>query len=147
EEYLDNEKYEIKRWDVDQPHSLREVIALINRIRHAHPALQQDRTLTFHHVDNDQLLLYSKSDEVSGDVILVAVNLDPHHVQAGMTWLDLDALGVADDEEFEVHDLFAGGTYRWRGGENYVELEPHISPAHVFEVRTHSTEHDHERNR
>jgi starch synthase (maltosyl-transferring) len=34
EEYLDNEKYEIKRWDVDQPHSLREVIALINRIRH-----------------------------------------------------------------------------------------------------------------
>jgi starch synthase (maltosyl-transferring) len=142
EEYLDNEKYEIKRWDVDQPHSLAEVIALMNRIRNTHPALQQDRTLTFHEIHNDQLIAYSKVD--GDDRILVVVNLDPHHTQAGTTWLDLSALGLDDDAHFEVLDLFSGGGYQWYGPDNYVELDPHISPAHVFQVRTHSTEHDHE---
>ena len=142
EEYLDNEKYEIKRWDVDQPHSLAEVIALVNRIRHAHPALQQDRTLAFHEVHNDQLLAYSKT--AGDDRILVVVNLDPQYVQAGMTWLDMQALGLEEDDHFEVHDLFAGGTYHWHGPANYVQLDPHISPAHIFEVRRHRTEADHE---
>ncbi len=136
EEYLDNEKYEIKRWDVDQPQSLREVIGLVNRIRHEHPALQQDRTLTFHQVDNDQLLAYSKTDRDGDDVILVVVNLDPHWEQAGTTWLDLDALGVDEDSEFQVHDLFGGGTYLWRGPDNFIQLNPHVTPAHIFHVRT-----------
>ena len=135
EEYLDNEKYEIKTWDVDQPHSLREVIALINRIRHAHPALQQDRTLRFHHIDNDQLLVFSK--RAGDDVILVVVNLDPWQTQAGVTWLELEELGIEPDELYEVTDLFGGGTFTWQGGDNYVELNPHVSPAHVFAVRTH----------
>ena len=142
EEYLDNEKYEIKRWDVDQPHSLAEVITLINRIRHAHPALQQDRTLTFHHVDNEQLIAYSKT--AGDDRILVVVNLDPHHVQAGTTWLDLEALGLEDDAAYEVLDLFSAGSYPWHGRANYVELDPHVSPAHVFQVRPRTTEADHE---
>ncbi|MCC5950122.1 MAG: alpha-1,4-glucan--maltose-1-phosphate maltosyltransferase [Nitriliruptoraceae bacterium] len=135
EEYLDNEKYEIKRWDVDQPHSLREVIALINRIRHQHPALQQDRTLRFHHIDNDQLTVYSK--RVGDDVLLMVVNLDAWQTQAGTTWLDLDELGVDPHEPFEVTDLFGGGTFTWQGAANYVELNPHVTPAHVFHVRTH----------
>ena len=143
EEYLDNEKYEIKRWDVDQPHSLAEVIALTNRIRHAHPALQQDRTLTFHEIHNEQLIAYSKTAG-DDDRILVVVNLDPHHTQAGTTWLDLEALGLDADAHFEVHDLFAGGTYAWHGPDNYVELDPGISPAHIFAIQTHSTEADHE---
>jgi starch synthase (maltosyl-transferring) len=142
EEYLDNEKYEIKRWDVDQPHSLAEVIGLINRIRHAHPALQQDATLTFHEIHNDQLIAYSKTD--GADRILVIVNLDPHHTQAGTTWLDLAALGLPEDATFEVLDLFSGGSYAWHGPDNYVELDPHVSPAHVFHVRPHSTERQHE---
>ena len=95
EEYLDNEKYEIKTWDADrQPWSLAEVIRLVNRIRHAHPALQQDHTLRFHEVKNDRLLAFSKTDRAQRDVVLVIVNLDPHHTQAGTTWLDLEALGL-----------------------------------------------------
>lgn len=143
EEYLDNEKYEIKQWDVDQPHSLAEVIKLVNRIRHAHPALQQDRTLRFHHISNDQLIAYSKTDASGEDVILVIVNLDPNWQQTGTTWLDLDALGVNEDTEFEVRDLFGGGTFTWYGRSNYVELNPHVTPAHIFRVQAHRrTEHD-----
>ena len=44
----------------------------VNQIRREHPALQHDRTLRFHPIDNDQLLAYSKSlpdgtDRVVGD--------------------------------------------------------------------------------
>ncbi len=146
EEYLDNEKYEIKTWNADQAHSLSEVIALVNRIRHAHPALQQDRTLTFHTVHNDQLLAYSKTDRSGRDTVLVIVNLDPHHTQSAMTWLDLEALGLDPDASFELHDVFAGGVYHWHGAENYVELDPHVTPAHIFSVRRpERDEHDHDR--
>jgi starch synthase (maltosyl-transferring) len=143
EEYAANEKYEIKTWDVDHPDSLREVIALVNRIRHRHPALQRDRSLRFHHVDNDQLLAYSKSDEATGDTVLVVVNLDPGAEQAGTTWLDLEALGLDEGHEFHVHDLFGGGTYLWHGPDNYVHLNPHVAPAHIFQVLPqHRTEVD-----
>jgi starch synthase (maltosyl-transferring) len=143
EEYAANEKYEIKTWDVDHPDSLREVIALVNSIRHRHPALQRDRSLKFHHVGNDQLLAYSKRDEATGDTILVVVNLDPGAEQAGTTWLDLAALGLEPSDEFHVHDLFGGGTYLWHGADNYVHLNPHVAPAHIFQVLApHRTEVD-----
>ena len=145
EEYAANEKYEIRTWELDDPDSLREVIALVNRIRHAHPALQRDRGLRFHHVDNEQLLVYSKADPTGDDVILLVVNLDPNWTQGGFTWLDLEVLGVPDDTEFEVHDLFGGGTYLWHGARNYVELNPHVTPAHIFRVvPRHRTEVDFE---
>jgi starch synthase (maltosyl-transferring) len=133
EEYLDNEKYEIHHWDLEQPHSLAELIARINRIRRENPALQQDRTFRLHHIDNEQLIAYSK--RVGDNVVLAIVNLDPHSVQAGVTWLDLDALGLHEHERFEAHDRLGGARYTWQGNDNYVELDPHVSPAHVFVVR------------
>ncbi|MEP7152140.1 MAG: alpha-1,4-glucan--maltose-1-phosphate maltosyltransferase, partial [Nitrospira sp.] len=60
EEYLDSEKYEIRRWDIARPDSLKEFIRVINRIRRDNPALQSDDSLRFHPVDNDQLIAYSK---------------------------------------------------------------------------------------
>lgn len=136
EEYLDNEKYEIKHWDLHQHHSLAELIARVNRIRRDNPALQQDRGFALHHVDNDQLFAYSKADPRSDNVVLTVVNLDPRWRQAGRTWLDLDALRIAaDDMPFEVHDRIGDARYVWHGRDNYVELDPHVSPAHVFVVR------------
>ena len=69
------------------PDSLRDFIARVNRIRRENPALQADDSLRFHAVDNDQLICYSKPPEDRADIILVVVNLDPHHTQSG--WVDL----------------------------------------------------------
>ncbi|MFA9444574.1 alpha-1,4-glucan--maltose-1-phosphate maltosyltransferase [Egicoccus sp. AB-alg6-2] len=136
EEYLDNEKYEIRHWDLDHPHSLAEMIRLVNRIRHDNPALQQDRGFALHHVDNEQLFAFSKRDPQSDNTVLVIVNLDTNWKQAGTTWLDLAALGIAsEDEPFTVHDRIADARFTWRGRRNYVELDPHVSPAHVFVVQ------------
>ncbi len=143
EEYLDSEKYQVREWDVDQDHSLRDLIALVNRIRREHPALQQDRTLQFHHVDNEELVAYSKTSDDGEDVVLVIANLDPHGTRVGTVWLDLEALGVQPDEQFQVHDLLSGSRYLWHGAANYVEIDPQGLPAHVFAIRRHQrTEHD-----
>jgi starch synthase (maltosyl-transferring) len=67
-------------------------------------------------------------------VILVVVNLDPNYTQAGWTGLNREALGVEPLKPFQVHDLLTGAHYIWNGPRNYVELNPHRMPAHVFRV-------------
>ena len=132
EEYLNSEKYEIKRWDLERPDSLRALIGRLNRIRHENPALQRDWSLRFHPIDNAQLLVYSKRE--GANVILTAVNLDFLHPQSGFVELALPELNIAPHETFEVHDLLSGGRYTWSGARNYIELNPHQLPAHVFKV-------------
>jgi starch synthase (maltosyl-transferring) len=138
EEYLDSEKYELRRWERDSPRSLREMIALVNRIRRDNPALQSDGTLRFHPTDNDQVLCYSKTAEdpaLGANLIVVAVNLDPHHVQSAWIDLALPALGLDRDQPFQVHDLLTGARYLWHGSRNFVQLDPAQVPAHLLRVR------------
>jgi starch synthase (maltosyl-transferring) len=125
EEYLNSEKYEIRRWDLARPDSLSELIGRLNRIRRENAALQSDWSLRFHAVDNAQLLAYSK--RAGDNLILVAVNLDLHKAQSG--WVDFDLEG-----SYEVYDLLGGGRWTWTGRRNYIELNPRTLPAHVFKV-------------
>ncbi len=135
EEYLDSEKYQLRHWEIDRPDSLRDIIARVNRIRREHPALQTNHNLRFHATDNPELIAYSKSTDDNTDTILVVCTLDPHYKQAGWTALDLAALGVSAEQPFQVHDLLTDERFIWHGARNYVELDPHILPAHIFEVR------------
>jgi starch synthase (maltosyl-transferring) len=135
EEYLDSEKYEVKHWDLSRPDSLREIIARVNKARRDNPALQTDRALAFHGTENDQLIAYSKTSEDGSNVILTIVNLDPHHTHGSWIHLDLGALGIEPDHPFQVHDLLGDARYLWNGSRNYVELNPHVVPAHIFRVR------------
>jgi starch synthase (maltosyl-transferring) len=127
EEYLDSEKYEIKRWDRARSDSLSELIGRLNRIRRENAALQSDWSLQFHPTDNDQLLVFSKQEE--SNLVLVAVNLDPRYVQAG--WIDF---AWGEGKTYHVEDLLGGGRYTWAGRRNFVQLNPQTLPAHVFRV-------------
>src|SRR5262249_35027608 len=145
EEYLDSEKYELKHWDIERPDNLKDFIAGINLIRRENPALQGDWSLRFHAVDNDQLICYSKRTDDLANVVLVVVNLDPHHTQSGWTALDLETLGLDRGQPYQVHDLLTGASYIWHGARNYVELDPHRIPAHIFRIRRRvRTEHQFE---
>ena len=135
EEYLDSEKYELKQWNLESPGSLKDFIARANKIRRENPALQNDISLRFHSVDNEQLICYSKRTEDLSSVILVVVNLDYRYKQSGWVDLALKELELEHDQPYEVHDLLAGATYQWRGSRNYVELDPQKIPAHIFQVR------------
>ncbi len=135
EEYLDSEKYQLIHWDLENPESLGEFIARINRIRQQNVALQSDRSLRFHPVDNEQIISYSKQTDDLENIILVVVNLDPHHVQSGWLDLPLSDLGLEPSQTFQVHDLLTGARYLWQGARNFVHLDPSAVPAHVFRIR------------
>jgi starch synthase (maltosyl-transferring) len=132
EEYLNSEKYEIRRWDRSSVQSLAPLITLINKIRRENPALQSDGSLHFHPVDNLNILCYSKSD--GDNRILVAINLDPTQEQAGWIDLDLKQLAVPHNENFEMEDLLTNVRYQWHDRSNYVALRPDVMPAHIFRL-------------
>ncbi len=183
EEYLNSEKYQIRRWDRSAAHSIAPLVTLLNQIRRENTALQSDTSLHFHHVDNPWIICYSKTTlpppapmtlaeahALSGgahaahhgappprgpsssakaasapgvekgaapaepNIILVAVNLDPHNDQAGWIDLDLKQLGIGHDETFDVEDLLTGAHYQWRDRSNYVALHPAAIPAHILRV-------------
>jgi starch synthase (maltosyl-transferring) len=135
EEYRDSEKYQLRHWSVERSDSLWSLIARVNRIRRENAALQSDAGLHFCKIDNDQLIAYLKIDAASGNAILTVVNLDPHQPQSGWVDLDVDALKLDAEQPYQVHDLLSDQRYLWRGRRNYVMLEPHRAPAHVFRLR------------
>jgi starch synthase (maltosyl-transferring) len=135
EEYLNSEKYEIRNWDLERADSLKVLIARVNQIRGANPALESNERLRFHPIDNTQLIAYSKTTEDLSNIILVVANLDPHYTQSG--WLDLapEYFGLDPHQAFQVHDLITDSRFLWQGARNYVELNPHIMPAHILRIR------------
>ncbi|MGD8278467.1 MAG: alpha-1,4-glucan--maltose-1-phosphate maltosyltransferase [Gemmatimonadota bacterium] len=135
EEYHGSEKYELRHRDWNRPGNISEWIARINRIRRENPALAYDHRLCFHPCDNDEILFYGKSTEDLSNIIMVAVNLDPHHVQDGFVEVPIHELGIDDRDTYQVHDLIGEGRYLWHGARNYVRLDPASAPAQIFRVR------------
>ncbi|AWS46482.1 alpha-1,4-glucan--maltose-1-phosphate maltosyltransferase [Streptosporangium sp. 'caverna'] len=149
EEYLDSEKYQYKPRDwvaaEREGRSLAPFITQLNLFRRAHPALQELRNLRFHSVDHPDVVCFSKRlpgayDTATrrhglGDVVLAVVNLDPHNTHEATVSLDMPTLGLDWHAEFVVDDELSGESYRWRET-NYVRLDPHIHPAHVFTLRS-----------
>jgi starch synthase (maltosyl-transferring) len=139
EEYLDSEKYAYRPRDWEEaqhgPRGIAPYIARLNAIRKAHPALHWLRNLRFHHVDQPELICFSKRSARAEDTVLVVVNLDPHQPREATVWLDLPALGMESNDDFVVVDELTGQVYRW-GQANYVRLDPASEPAHIFQVKT-----------
>ncbi|HVZ83429.1 MAG TPA: alpha-1,4-glucan--maltose-1-phosphate maltosyltransferase [Terracidiphilus sp.] len=134
EEYLNSEKYEIRHWNLDRPDSLRPLIARVNTIRNTNPALQNDWSLRFHTLDNEQLIAYTKESEDGGNLILTVVNLDPRYMQRGFVTLPLWELGIAEDRPYEAEDLLSGERYLWNGPRNYIELNPAQRAGHILRI-------------
>jgi starch synthase (maltosyl-transferring) len=137
EEYLDSEKYQIQTWNRTAPESLRELITRINRIRRENVALQSDGSLRFLEVDNAQLLAYCKRDDASGNLVVVVVNLDPHHTHQGWITLPLHDFGLGPHQNYQMHELLTDSYFLWSGARNFVELNPRFVPAHIFRLRRH----------
>jgi starch synthase (maltosyl-transferring) len=145
EEYLNSEKYQYRPRDWAGAQAagatLAPFLARLNRIRRAHPALQELRNLRFHHADQPDLLCFSKvadgADAAGGgrDIVLVVVNLDWREPREATVWLDMPALGLDHNTEFLVTDELSGESYWWRQA-SYVRLDPSMVPAHIFTVRS-----------
>jgi starch synthase (maltosyl-transferring) len=139
EEYLDSEKYQYRPRDYaaaeEAGRSLAGYLGRLNHVRREHVALQRLRNLSLHSADNAQVIAYSKRVVGDGadDTVLVVVNLNPFNVSEATVSIDMPALGLGWTDTFEVVDQLSGARYTW-GQYNYVRLDPHTEPAHVFVI-------------
>jgi starch synthase (maltosyl-transferring) len=129
EEYIDNEKFEVKQRSLDGP--LLPLVQRMNQIRRDNPALQRLENLRFLDTQNDALVAYAKRD--GGNVVITVVNVDPHNAQEGLVVVPYE-LGVPP--AFTVTDLLDLGRYDWHVGGNYVRIDPWERAGHVLHVDT-----------
>lgn len=134
EEYLNAEKYEIKKWDLNQQGNIKELIKLINKCRHENPSLQSTRNLMFLDINNDNIIAYCKKTEDLKNVLIMLVNLDPFHKQSGVLQIPLYELGIDSTKPYLLYDLLSNDKYIWHGEWNYIELDPQIAPAHILRL-------------
>ena len=131
-EYRHSEKYEVRTRDFDDPASVAPLLRTVNEIRRRHEGVWSLRDIRFHHSDNDRILVYSRG-HAARDLLLCAVNLDPHHAQDTTVRLDLGALGLPHDVPYRLLDELTGESYEWHGPTGYVRLDPEVGQvAHLF---------------
>jgi starch synthase (maltosyl-transferring) len=140
DEYLDNEKYQLRprRWEAAERagESLAPFLTRLNHIRKQNPALHWLANLHFHDVDNENMLCWSKRDSASGNTVLVVCTFDSRNAHWGNTTVDMPALGLDWHERMRVHDELTGADFVW-GQHNAVRLDPYGEPAHIFTVHRH----------
>jgi starch synthase (maltosyl-transferring) len=125
EEYLNSEKYEMKKRALDGP--LLPLVATLNHARRDNPALQRLENVTFLETENEQLFAYVKR---TGDNSVIAiVNLDPTAAQEGVCVVPVST-GLPP--AYRVQELLTDSEWTWRIGRNYVKLEP--GKSHVLKV-------------
>ncbi len=124
EEYLDSEKYELRPRDWNGPGNITADIKMLNRLRRAHPALQTHLNTRFLVAHNEQIIYYAKPSPSAREMILVMVNLDPHHAQEADFEVPLWEFGVPDDGGIDVEDLVGGDRFRWHGKMQHIRLDP-----------------------
>jgi len=134
EEYLNSEKYEIRAWDYDRAGNIIPEISQLNRLRREHSALQSHLGIEFLQADNDAILYFLKTAG-NGDVVLVAINLDPFHFQESLIDLPMAQLGWQDDAAVEVHDLFRGNDFTLYGRQQRIRLDPFEIPFHIWQLQ------------
>lgn len=134
EELKHSEKYQYKVHDWDSKVNIKDFIGKINKIRREHRAFGEYNNLSFHHCDNDNIMVYSKSLADPKTRVLCVINLDPNNVQAGSINLDMSKLNMDDDSRYAVKDLLTGDFYMWNGSSSYVELSPDKT-AHIFSIQ------------
>lgn len=134
EEYKDSEKYEIKPRDWTAPGNIIAEISQLNRIRKGHPALHTHLGVVFLPAWNDQVLVFAKATAGLDDVLVVAINLDPHSAQDTGFELPLWSWGIGDEENVEVEDLIWEQRFTWTGKVQSVRLDP-AQPYAIWSLR------------
>jgi len=145
EEYVDNEKYQLRAWDLNREDSLMPLLARINRIRKENAALQYNE-IEFLKCDNPLLLCFIKQSPDAESNVLVVANMDVHNAQAGWVELELpqrERAATASEQPVQLHDLLSDARYFSEGRRLFVRLDPGSAPAHIFRLRRRArTEHD-----
>jgi starch synthase (maltosyl-transferring) len=134
EEYLDSEKYQIRVRDYAAPGNIVAEITRLNEIRRSHAALQTHLGVSFHSADSGQILLYAKHQPGAAELILVAVNLDPHNTHTANIEVPLWELDLPDHATVAVEELMRGHRFSWAGKRQSITLNPADIPFCIWRI-------------
>jgi starch synthase (maltosyl-transferring) len=134
EEYLDSEKYEIRVRDYDAPGNIKAEITKLNRLRKDNQVLQNHLGLRFYSAHDDQVLLYGKMPSHRGDMILVAVNLDPFRARDVTMEVPLWEWNLPDNAAVAVNDLMRDVAFTWHGKLQRIHLDPADLPFAIWRI-------------
>ena len=134
EEYLDSEKYEIKPRDWQAPGNIIAEITRLNQIRRDHDALQSHLGVSFYNAFDDNLLYFGKRGRDNGEMILVAVNLDPFNTHSAGIEVPLWEFGLPDTASVAVEDLMRGYRFLWHGKAQTITLDPQDTPFSIWRI-------------
>ena len=124
EEYLDSEKYQLRAWDWDRPGNIVAEITRLNAVRRANPALHTHLGVTFHPSSSDAILFYEKATPNRGNVLLIAVSLDPHSEHESRIELPLWRSGLSDQATLALEDLVGDTRFALTGKHHTIRLTP-----------------------
>ena len=124
EEYYDSEKYIVKPRDWNASGNIIQDIAMLNRIRRQHPALQTHLNTRFFVANDDNIIWYGKPDPDGRSIICVMVNMDPHAGHECDFHVPMWELGLPDHASVDVEDLAEGYRFKWHGRDQWIRIEP-----------------------
>jgi len=139
EEYMDSEKFEIKKHDWKRTNRMTDIISIINKARKQHQALQSTWNIHFCEIGDSNLIAYIKVTDDLSDIVLTIVNLDPNNKHSGYIQLPKALLKLGDKINVKLHDIMTGENYTWTQEWNYVELNPYKIPFHLFTLAIHES--------
>jgi starch synthase (maltosyl-transferring) len=142
EEYVDNEKYEIKYWPSIEETRIWKTIKKINNIRKNFFALQTTNNIRFLNTSNDQIMAFLKSDIINNRYLIVIINMDSNNRQSA--WVNIPPEVLQQYTlPLSVSDQLNNEDYTWTQDWNYVELDPYHKPAHVFLINNAISKEEH----
>ena len=108
EEYLNSEKYEIKQWDREAPHTLAPFITRLNEIRRTEAAVRENSAPLIEITEDPFLLAWSRYDPSTENHLVVVVNLKPEQTRTDTVKLRVEPFGKNPAAALVVTDLFTG---------------------------------------
>ncbi|HEU5290860.1 MAG TPA: alpha-1,4-glucan--maltose-1-phosphate maltosyltransferase [Cyclobacteriaceae bacterium] len=139
EEYLNSEKFEVKKYEWKRTNRMTDIISIVNKARKENKALQSTWNIRFCEIGDANLIAYIKATDDLSNIILTIVNLDPNNRHSGYMQLPKALLRLGDKINVKLHDLMTGENYTWTQEWNYVELNPYKIPFHLFVLTVHES--------
>jgi starch synthase (maltosyl-transferring) len=133
EEYSYSEKYELKQYDWDKQTRLSQIIKRVNEVRHQNPALQTTWNIAFCETDNDNIIAYFKYNDDLTNLIFVAVNMNPDHVEHAWIRIPKHQLRIGE-VDLILDDQMVFERFHWGSDSNFVALDPNKMPFHLCVV-------------
>jgi starch synthase (maltosyl-transferring) len=138
EEYLDSEKYQLRRRDWNRPGNIVREITLLNAARRANPALQSHLGVKFCRSSGEDVLCFTKTAPAlpggGRNIVFVAICLDPHAAHSCGFELPLEDWGLPEGAAVAAEDLVHGNRFTLQGRHHTLRLDPGELPFSLWRL-------------